>query len=221
MTMITTPSGRRALKKDDTLYQEFAPTPEIRDARFQKQPWRQDTTPDPKTGDIKINPVQMTTTPKPMFFETKEGEFITVQGGDVIARDLDGKLSKVAIEQTRNHLFLNTSPSDDRNAIVAASEKAIQRTQAVKSAAQNQAPDHPFIIEQDKQGRSIITSTMPSGREQTWKTFADQDYAENFLNDEKKVAELKKKHEKSVRSDEGVRDMALSMAMKKKQDSQR
>lgn len=221
MTIITTPSGRRALKQDGTLYQEFAPSAELQDARFQKQPWRQNTTPDPQTGDIKVNPVQMVTTPKPMFFENQEGAFVTVKGGDIIARDIDGKLIAIETENTRGHLFLNTKPEDDRSAIMAAGEKAVQRALAVKSKAQDKAPDHPFIIEQDKQGRTIITSTMPSGREKTWKTFSGPDYAEKFLKDEKKVADLKKQHDKSARADKGVSDMAHAMALNRKQDAER
>lgn len=83
--------------------EEFAPTAELQDARFQKQPWRQNTTPDAQTGDIKVNPVQMVTTPKPMFFENQEGAFVTVKGSYI-----DGKLSAVETENTRGHLFLNT-----------------------------------------------------------------------------------------------------------------
>lgn len=221
MTIITTPSGRRALKQNGTLYQEFAPNAELQDAKFQKQPWRQNTTPDIQTGDIKINPVQMVTTPKPMFFANQEGAFVTVKAGDIIARNIDGELNAIATENTHGYLFLNIKPNDERSAIMAAGKKAVQRTQAVKYKAQEKIPDHPFFIEQDKQERTIITSSMPSGRQKTWKTFARQDYAEKFLKDEKKVAELKKQHEKSVHADKSVSNMAHAMSMIRKQDAER
>jgi uncharacterized protein YifE (UPF0438 family) len=220
MQKIISQSGERHLRKDGKFYRRLdAKDPDFLKA-FSSRGWSQNIGAPSDSEMPPMNPVKMVSFPQGTFFEKETGP-VLVPAGDFLSRDADGVLSHVPAEDVKNYVAVRVEEEATRTEVEAAASKAIARIEQVRKVARAQSQNidqSPISLKEDDQGRALLVSSLPDGREKVWKSFAWKEAAEKFLGDEKKHADLLKQHEKACRSARGVDDMAHAFRMARKAD---
>lgn len=215
MQEIVTPSGSRAIRKNGVLYQHLDLDNPRTLRSFTSGRWYQDVGDDTKEDMPPLRPVQINSRPKGMFFDGPKGP-VLVAAGDFVARDADGQLSLLPAERVRNHVVLPVPASAPREKIEDAARSTLERTSRVREVARSRAGDRepsPISVREDDEGRAMLVSTLPDGREKIWKTFAWKKAAETFLADDEKHAGLLKSHKTACERMRSVNDMAHAFRM--------
>lgn len=208
MKEITLPSGRRALKDGDTLYQEESLERAPLQATLSSARWYQDLG-ETESGDPPApNPVKLVEARKAMFFEPKGDKRLLVEKGDWLSVDLNGTLSVVPGERVRAFSALHVGDNPTPEHIQKVAQDVVDRIARAREAAREQGS--PLSTREDDTGRGLIVSTLPDGRETTWKTFASLADADRHLEDPKRRKSLEEAHSKSARSVKSMSGMAES-----------
>lgn len=223
MEQIKLASGRRAFRKDGLLYQELDLGAEPVQRALAREKWQQYIGAPADTDLPPAKPVKLISRPKPMCVEN-EGSILFVPAGDFIAQDMDGRCSVVPAERVRDYTALAVASDAGREEAEAAARDTLKRISTMRTAARarsDQEAPSSISISEDKEGRGLLVSTLPDGRERIWKTFGWRSAAETFLSDPANRQTLERQHSEACRSLEGIQNVAHAYRMDRKMGSVR